>query len=334
MNWAKQRRLPDALDEAAAIEGPRRQAGSGTVVLAVLMAAMAAGLAYYALRISSEQQSTRARLTAALSRSAALREQTGKTTQELAALGKQREERDALLADANAKLLELNTELAVVKTRLDETEEERGAIREQLAEFRQMTQQFRRMIDSGRLEVVFRRGRMIVQLPAQVLFPSGSAELTDDGRKSLTEVAKILRGLRNRRFVVAGHTDDVPIAKNEHFASNWELSSARAVNVTAALIRGGLRPEQLVAAGYSEYDPVARNTNENGRQKNRRIEIILEPRLRNFPELEQAKKDASKPEAAKAAAKPAAKSTAKAAAKPAAKPTAKPTTKVTTKAKR
>jgi len=151
-------------------------------------------------------------------------------------LGKEREERDALLAQANAKLLELNTELAVVKTRLDETEEERGAIREQLAEFRQMTQQFRRMIDSGRLEVVFRRGRMIVQLPAQVLFPSGSADLTDDGRKSLGEVAKILRGLRNRRFVVAGHTDNVPIAKNEHFTSNWDLSSARAVNVTAALL--------------------------------------------------------------------------------------------------
>jgi chemotaxis protein MotB len=93
--------------------------------------------------------------------------------------------------------------------------------------------------------------------------------------------------MRSRRFQVAGHTDNIPVATAQ-FKSNWELSSARAVNVTGALIRGGLRPEQLVAAGYGEYDPVARNTKEAGRAKNRRIEIILEPRLREFPELEKA----------------------------------------------
>src|SRR6185295_1388820 len=171
---------------------------------------------------------------------------------------------------------------------LAELDEERSAIRDQLAEFQQLTRQFKRMIDSGRLKVTFRRGRMIVELPAQVLFPSGSAELTDEGSKALDEVAKILRSMRSRRFIVAGHTDNVPVA-TEHFANNWELSSARAVRVTAQLIRGGLKPEQLVAAGYSEYDPVARNVNEAGRQKNRRIEIILEPRLAPMPELESAK---------------------------------------------
>jgi chemotaxis protein MotB len=129
---------------------------------------------------------------------------------------------------------------------------------------------------------------MIVELPAQVLFPSGSAELTADGRKALGEVAKILRSMPRRRFIVAGHTDNVPVS-TDRFASNWELSSARAVEVTAEMIRGGLRPEQLVAAGYSEHDPVARNTSDAGRQKNRRIEIILEPRLAPLPGLEQAR---------------------------------------------
>jgi chemotaxis protein MotB len=289
MNWAKQRHMPSALDEAAideAVRGaPRRRGGSGAAAIALLMGAMAAGLAYYALRLSSEQKVTRTRLSGALADVAGLKKQNAQKTREVAAAGKQRDERDALLAQANAKLLELNTELAVVNTRLAETEQERGEIREQLAEFRQMTAQFKRMIDSGRLEVVFRRGRMIVQLPAQVLFPSGSAELTEDGKKALQEVAKVLRGMRNRRFVVAGHTDNVPVAKNERFADNWELSAARAVGVTSALIRGGLRAEQLVAAGYSEYDPVARNTSEAGRSKNRRIEIILEPRLTQLPGL-------------------------------------------------
>jgi chemotaxis protein MotB len=290
--------MPSALDEAAldeAVRGaPRRRSASGTVAIALLMGAMAAGLAYYALRLSSEQKVTRSRLSGALADVAGLRKQNAEKTREVAAAGKQRDERDALLAQANAKLLELNTELAAVHTRLAEIEQERGEIREQLAEFRQMTAAFKRMIDSGRLEVVFRRGRMIVQLPAQVLFPSGSAELTEDGKKALHEVARVLRGLRNRRFVVAGHTDNVPVAKNERFTDNWDLSTARAVGVTSALIRGGLRAEQLVAAGYSEYDPVARNTSEAGRSKNRRIEIILEPRLSPVPGLAKDAKGAKK----------------------------------------
>ena len=178
----------------------------------------------------------------------------------------------------------MNTALAAAETRLAELNEERSEIREQLAEFRQLTQQFKRMIDSGRLEVTFRRGRMIVELPAAVLFPSGRAELTKEGSEALGDVAKILRSLRSRRFIVAGHTDNIPVA-TERFANNWELSTARAVEVTSELVRGGLRPEQLVAAGYSEYDPVARNTSVKGRQKNRRIEIILEPRLAPLPGL-------------------------------------------------
>ena len=289
MNWAKQRHMPSALDEAT-IDVPRRRGGNGAAAIALLMGAMAAGIAYYALRLSSEQQVTRSRLQGALADGEKLRVQTGAKTRELAAVAKERDERDTLLAQANAKLLELNTELAAAQTTLDEMKAERSEIKDQLAEFRQITQQFRRMIDSGRLEVVFRRGRMIVQLPAQVLFPSGSAELTDDGKKALQEVAKVLRGLRNRRFVVAGHTDNVPVAKNERFKDNWDLSAARAVGVTTALIRGGLRPEQLVAAGHGEYDPVARNSSEAGKQKNRRIEIILEPRLAKLPGLAQAAK--------------------------------------------
>ena len=118
----------------------------------------------------------------------------------------------------------------------------------------------------------FRRGRMIVELPAQVLFPSGSAELTGDGGKALAEVANILRTMRSRRYIVAGHTDNIPVSTSQ-FRSNWELSTARAVEVTNALVRGGLRPEQLVAAGTVIRPVVATRT--SGPAKNRRIEIIL-----------------------------------------------------------
>jgi chemotaxis protein MotB len=284
-------------DEQPTFRGARSRSVAWPLVL--LLFAIAGALVYYGSQLWVQHDATQAALDRANGEIADLQRTSSVRGGRLVALEQQHTEGDAQLAQANAKVLELNTALAAAQTRLDELDQERSAIREQLAEFQELTRQFQRMIDSGRLEVSFRRGRMIVELPAQVLFPSGSAELTDEGGKALDEVAKILRTMRQRRFIVAGHTDNVPVA-TERFASNWDLSSARAVKVTAELIRGGLRPEQLVAAGYSEYDPVARNTSDKGRQKNRRIEIILEPRLMPLPELEpQAKAAPEKQPAAK-----------------------------------
>lgn len=278
--------------------------GAGrAVTVAISLFVLAAALMYYASQLWLQQQHTSAKLKVTSDVLKEVREQNKERGSKLAVLEQQTKERGDLLKQRDDKILELSTALAAAQTRLDELDEERGEIKEQLAEFKQITQQFKRMIDSGRLQVTFRRGRMIVELPAQVLFPSGSADLTDEGQKSLSEVAKVLRAMRSRRFIVAGHTDNVPVS-TDRFANNWELSTARAVKVTGAMIRGGLRPEQLVAAGYSEFDPVARNTSEAGRQKNRRIEIILEPRLKPIPGLEPAKptKDAKKPAGKKQAA--------------------------------
>jgi len=271
---------------------PRRRVGRAALLAGVLFA-VAAGLVYYASQLWTQRETTRAALADAKGELKHLLEEKTTRGTKLVALEQQEKVRAALLKQSEEKQLELNTALAAAQTRLAELDEERSEIRDQLAEFRQLTQQFRRMIDSGRLDVTFRRGRMIVELPDKVLFPSGSAALTEDGKKALSEVAKILRSMRNRRYIVAGHTDTVPVSTPE-FPSNWELSAARALKVTGALIHGGLRPEQLVAAGYSQYDPVARNGNDAGKQKNRRIEIILEPRLQPLPGLEPEK--AEKPQ--------------------------------------
>lgn len=264
---------------------PRRRSSVGRALLVfVLLLAVAVPLGYYAWKLWSRGQAARAALQSANGELVELRKQHRERGGKITELERQHEEQDALFRQSNDKLTELNTALAAAQTRLDELDQERSKNREQLAEFEELMRQFQRMIDSGRLKVTFRRGRMIVELPARVLFPSGSAELTEEGSKSLGEVAKILRTMRDRRYIVAGHTDNVPVANG----SNWDLSSARAVKVTVQLIAGGLRPEQLVAAGYSEYDPIARNTSEAGKQQNRRIEIILEPRLMPLPGLEHA----------------------------------------------
>jgi chemotaxis protein MotB len=283
----------------------RQQKTGRAVTVAFVLFAIAAGLVYYASQLWLQQRSTSEKLKATSTVLGDLRKENVARASQLATLQQTGKDQDAKLKVSDDKVLELTAQLAAAQSRLEELDAEHFEIKEQLAEFKQITQQFKRMIDSGRLQITFRKGRMIVELPAQVLFPSGSAELTDDGQKSLAEVAHILRVMRGRHFIVAGHTDNVPVA-TDHFANNWELSTARAVTVTGALVRGGLRPEQLVAAGYSEYDPIARNTSEAGRQKNRRIEIMLEPRLKPIPGLEDstAKKPAAKTATKKTVTKP------------------------------
>jgi chemotaxis protein MotB len=229
-------------------------------------------------------------------------------------------ELETQLAAHKARVTDLEAQLTVSSGRLSELEANRSEIDARLAEFRRITQQFQNMIDAGRLEVKFRRGRMIVALPAQVLFPSGSAKLTDEGSKALRDVAAILHGVNDRKFIVAGHTDNVPVSTSE-FADNWQLSSTRALRVIEALIGAGMRPSQLVAAGYGEFEPVATNKTPKGRQKNRRIEIALEPYLTRVDGIEiDEPVAAEKPEAPVAAAQHAAGAEVKAAA-PAPAPT-------------
>ncbi|HEX5661623.1 MAG TPA: flagellar motor protein MotB [Polyangiales bacterium] len=257
-----------------ASEAPR--VGARAWIGAGLLAAVAAASGYYAYALHGERDAAQSALVTSEEQ---LRTRTKRFEEQLHELEQTSAAQRAQVTDLSKKLDDASSELAAANTSMLELVDERGELGAELAEFKQMSKQLSRMIDSGRLQVSFRRGRMVVELKAQVLFPSGSADLTADGKDALKEVAKSLRGFKGRHFIVAGHTDNIPV--NGPFENNWALSSARALNVTGALIRAGLRPQQLVAAGYGEYDPIARNGTETGRQANRRIEIILEPRLRD-----------------------------------------------------
>jgi chemotaxis protein MotB len=260
---------------APAAKSPR--AGAHGLLWAALLLVTAGALGYYAFVVHTERDSVKSALQTSEGQLVEQRTKRKDAEDMLRALQREHAAQAARLAQVSDTLEDTSAELAAANQNLVELVDERGEMGAELAEFKQMTRELSRMIDSGRLQVNFRRGRMVVELKAQVLFPSGSADLTTDGKEALTEVAKSLRGFAGRHFIVAGHTDNVPVSGR--FENNWDLSSARAVTVTGALIRGGLRPAQLVAAGYGEYDPVARNKTEAGKQANRRIEIILEPRL-------------------------------------------------------
>jgi len=185
-------------------------------------------------------------------------------------------------ADRDAAAL-VATNLKVSQSELDELRAERAETEKRLEAFRALTASFQKMIDSGKLQVTMRHGRMIVKLPAEFLFASGSAEISKEGQTALAEVAGILKHLPDRRFMVAGHTDNIPVGPTSPFKNNLQLSTARAETVTEQLISAGMNAAHLSAAGYSQYEPVHENSSEAGRRENRRIEIILLPNLAELP---------------------------------------------------
>jgi chemotaxis protein MotB len=196
--------------------------------------------------------------------------------------GKQAEETGRLAAEKQSA--ELDQSMKASSAELEELRKQRKDNEARLAAFQALTAKFQKMIDTGTLRVRVRGGRMLVELPAGVLFASGKAELQKKGNDALTAVASVLKELKDRRFLVAGHTDNDPI-KDSAFKDNWELSVQRALVVTKFLVGAGMDPHSLAAAGYSEYDPAASNKNRKGKQLNRRIEIVLEPRIDELPRL-------------------------------------------------
>jgi chemotaxis protein MotB len=138
-------------------------------------------------------------------------------------------------------------------------------------------------IEEGQVQIKEMKDRLTVTMLDQILFASGSAKVGKQGKAVLAKVVAILKDVKDKRIEVDGHTDNVPIvsALRSRFATNWELSTARATEVVRYLQdEGGIDPHVLSAAGYGEYQPVASNDTAEGRHKNRRIEIVLLPPLK------------------------------------------------------
>jgi len=132
-------------------------------------------------------------------------------------------------------------------------------------------------VKKGQLQVRQYKDMLTVDLAEQIFFDSGRATLKAGGKKILRKVGAALKGYQDKIIRVVGYTDNVPVAKSlqSRYPTNWELSVARATTVVRFLQDSGVPPERMVASGRGEYDPVASNDTPEGRQKNRRIEIML-----------------------------------------------------------
>jgi chemotaxis protein MotB len=135
-------------------------------------------------------------------------------------------------------------------------------------------------IEQGQVAITELKGKLTVDVVDRILFDSGQTEVKPEGLAVLKRVVEILMSVTDKVIRVEGHTDNVPIGGilARKYPTNWELSAARALNVTRYLEKEGIDPAILSAAAYGEHQPVAKNDTHEGRAKNRRIAIILLPK--------------------------------------------------------
>lgn len=198
----------------------------------------------------------------------------------------QRDARDAELANAMNDQDALTDSIESMKRALAEANDRELAAEQRVYEFKKLLARFQNLIDAGKLRIKIVDGRMVLELPTDILFGSGSATLSTEGESALREVGAVLAEMSDRSFQVEGHTDDVPI-DTKRFGDNWELAAARALGVRATLEAAGMKPTQLSAASFAETHPVADNNTTAGKAANRRIEIVLSPDLSALPGAEE-----------------------------------------------
>jgi chemotaxis protein MotB len=246
------------------VEPPRRRRSRGWLgwLLFVLVAGAAGAFVYY---LYLPLRSERARLEGDLGRSAA----------------RERAQSERAKLDA-ARLSKLEAECAKVAGELKQTLSEKEKIESELKRVQgELSRSLEPEIQTGNVRLRRRGQELVLDLADEILFDKGQAEVSEGGHKVLGEVAKSLIGLPNYSIQVAGHTDGTRVitpATAERFPTNWELSTARATNVVRFLHeRGKIPGNRLAAAGFAEYKPSASNATEEGRRKNRRIEVLLVP---------------------------------------------------------
>ena len=182
-----------------------------------------------------------------------------------------------LLADKEG----LSQEATVTKVRLEQALAEKEKALDELEKAKkELSETLGTQIASGDVLLKEVNGELVVDVADKLLFDTGQTELNEAGQALLAEVAKSIKRLpKSQVFRVGGHTDSQRVVSKElveQYPTNWELAAARATNVVRHLQeKGGVPGRQLIAAAFSQYQPASTNKTEQGRQKNRRIEIVL-----------------------------------------------------------
>ncbi len=248
----------------------------------------------------------------------ALVKQNSATEADLAKARDRVKELEKQLADMGVKLSAEGTEKSKLEDALKEYKARADALERIKARFELLKKKLDQLTKIG-LDVSIRKNRMVISLPGDVLFKSGEAELSDKGKEVLNKVGDVIRSdksLMERSYQVAGHTDNQKLTRSAgEFKDNWGLSLMRAREVLVYMISptkakdkpkdkpkdkakdkakdqdqeqevgGGMPAERWSASGYGATDPIAGNGTPEGRQKNRRVELILLPDVAEMLDL-------------------------------------------------
>jgi chemotaxis protein MotB len=282
------------------------------IVLAALMTATLSGCLVAESRylqkeaeldaLTQQQAALQKRHDALVAENAGLKGTLGKLESDHAALTGVKNKLDDTVAKLSSDKKELEKDLSSSKgesqqriselrQKVGSLETENGRLKEEIAglqkakeEVQKASQTYEQLLDKmkseisqGQVTISELKGKLTVNLVDAILFDSGKAEVKEDGLAVLQKVVDILKTVKDKAIRIEGHTDNVPIrgALANRYATNWELSAARAINVTRFLQKQGLDPMILTAAAYGEHKPVSPNDSEEGKAKNRRIEIVL-----------------------------------------------------------
>jgi len=203
-------------------------------------------------------------------------------------LNAKKDELNKIIAELRASLATREVNIFSLQKHMDELSQEKAqAIAEKEKSIAEMKKTYDSMVgamqvevEKGEVTITQLKDKLTLSMVEAILFDSGSSKVKKNGEKVLDRVAEILKKVTDKQIRIEGYTDNVPIrgALAEKFPTNWELSTARATNVVRYLQRDGIDPQLLGACGYSEYRPIASNDTEEGKAKNRRIEVVLTPK--------------------------------------------------------
>ena len=214
--------------------------------------------------------------------SSALQENTKKNKELLAQL----EAKENALAAESARLESLKTALQDRSSRVEELEQVIAAKEAAMNELKQSISSALTDFEGKGLTVEQRNGKVYVSMENKLLFSSGSWAVGTEGKKAIKQLGQVLSENPEISVLIEGHTDDDPYKGSEYVSGNWDLSAKRATSIVKLLEENkAIKRDNLTAAGRGEHAPIAENETNIGKAKNRRIEVILTPKLDELSKL-------------------------------------------------
>ncbi|MFC5047935.1 OmpA family protein [Aquimarina hainanensis] len=199
---------------------------------------------------------------------------------------KQLEEKENALAKERTRLEKLQKDLALRSKRVDELEGLIAAKDAKMQALKASISKALRNFEGKGLTVEERNGKVYISMENKLLFDSGSWAVGGKGKQAVDQLGTVLGQNPDIAVLIEGHTDNVPYTGNGQLKGNWDLSTKRATAIVNILLQNKkIDPQNLTAAGRGEFSPVSSNTSTDGRAKNRRIEVILTPKLDEISKL-------------------------------------------------